>query len=91
MQCEQETKSKNAGGTSILKIHMKDGRVIAGRADFAKGSPANPMSYAEVADKFRGCAEFAKWPTKKTEAVIEFVKTLETSSDVAKLTPLLTN
>ena len=23
------------------------------------------MSYDEVADKFRGCAEFAKWPTAK--------------------------
>ncbi len=77
--------------TSILKIHMKDGRVIAGKADFAKGSPSNPMSYEEVADKFRGCAEFAKWPAKKTEAVIEFVKSIENAPDVGKLTPLLTS
>ena len=27
--------------TSILEIHRKDSRVIAGRAEFAKGSPAN--------------------------------------------------
>jgi len=77
--------------TSILKIHLKDGRTISGRADFAKGSPLNPMSFAEVADKFRGCAEYAKWPQKKTEAVIELVKSLETVSDVSKLTPLLTS
>jgi len=25
--------------TSLLKIHLKDGRVLAGRGDFAKGSP----------------------------------------------------
>ena len=56
--------------TSILKIHLKDGKVISGRAEFAKGSPSNPMSYDEVADKFRGCAEFAKWPAAKTESVI---------------------
>src|SRR6202047_4659176 len=31
--------------TSILKIHLKDGTVIAGRADFANGSPANPMTF----------------------------------------------
>ena len=31
--------------TSLIKIHMKDGQVISGRAEFAKGSPANPMSY----------------------------------------------
>jgi len=75
--------------TSILKIHLKDGRVIAGRAEFAKGSPANPMSYEEVADKFRGCAEFAKWPTAKTESVIAVVRALETIPDVTKLTAAL--
>ncbi len=56
--------------TTILDIHLKDGRTISGRADFGKGSPANPMSYEECADKFRGCAEFARWPTVKAEAIV---------------------
>jgi hypothetical protein len=77
--------------TSILKVRLKDGRVIPGRADFAKGSPANPMSFEEVADKFRGCAEFAKWPKEKAEGVINFVKALETAPDMSKLTGLLTS
>ena len=77
--------------TSILKIHLKDGRILSGRAEFAKGSPANPMSYQEVADKFRGCAEFAKWPTAKTESVIAAVKSLETLSDVGTLSAALTS
>ncbi|HEX7836386.1 MAG TPA: MmgE/PrpD family protein [Kofleriaceae bacterium] len=76
--------------TSILQIHLKDGRVIAGRAEFAKGSPANPMSYDEVADKFRGCAEFARWPAAKAEAVIAAVKSLEAAPDVSKLSAALT-
>jgi 2-methylcitrate dehydratase PrpD len=76
--------------TSILQIRLKDGRVLSGRAEFAKGSPANPMSYDEVADKFRGCAEFARWPAAKTEAVIAAVKSLETLPDVRKLTAALT-
>ena len=76
--------------TSIIKIHMKDGRVIAGRAQFAKGSPANPMSYEEVADKFRGCADFAKWPRKKAETIIEAVKSLERAPDMENLTAALT-
>jgi 2-methylcitrate dehydratase PrpD len=76
--------------TSILKIHLKDGRVLSGRAQFAKGSPANPMNYEEVADKFRGCAEFANWPKQKTESAIEFVKSLEDAPDVRKLASLLT-
>jgi 2-methylcitrate dehydratase PrpD len=75
--------------TSIIKIHMKDGKILSGRAEFAKGSPANPMSYDEVADKFRGCAEFAKWPSEKAEAIIESVKSLERLSDVSSLTSKL--
>ena len=85
--------AENAGldkMTSLLKITLKDGKTISGHAEFAKGSPSNPMSYEEEADKFRGCAEFAKWPTAKTESVIATVKSLETLSDVSKLTPALT-
>jgi 2-methylcitrate dehydratase PrpD len=75
--------------TSLLKIHMKDGSVITGRADFAKGSPINPMTFEEAAAKFRGCAEFAEWPKAKTEKIIAFVTALETVPDVSALTPLL--
>jgi 2-methylcitrate dehydratase PrpD len=74
---------------SILKIHLTDGSVITGRADFAKGSPANPMSFAEAATKLRGCAEFGEWPKAKTEKIIAFTKTLETVPDMSALTPLL--
>jgi 2-methylcitrate dehydratase PrpD len=76
--------------TSLLKIQLKDGKILTGRAQFAKGSPSNPMSYDEVADKFRGCAEFAKWPAQKTEAIIASVKPLENAPDVSKLAALLT-
>jgi 2-methylcitrate dehydratase PrpD len=71
---------------SGLKIYMKDGRVISGRTEPAKGSPENPMTYEEVADKFRGNVEFAKWPKKKAESVIEQVKSLETAPDMSRLT-----
>jgi 2-methylcitrate dehydratase PrpD len=75
--------------TSLLKIHMNDGSVITGRADFAKGSPTNPMTFEEAATKFRGCAEFAEWPKAKTEKIIAFVTALETAPDVSALSPLL--
>jgi hypothetical protein len=48
------------------------------------------MSFAEVADKFRGCAEFAKWPKDKTEAAITFITNIDTAPDVSKLAALLT-
>jgi 2-methylcitrate dehydratase PrpD len=75
--------------TSLLKINLKDGRVIAGRADFGKGSPANPMTFEEAATKFRGCAGYSEWPKVKAEKIIAFVKTLDSAPDVGALSPLL--
>jgi 2-methylcitrate dehydratase PrpD len=88
-----DPEAENAGldkMTSILRIHLKGGKLLSGRAEFAKGSPSNPMTYDEVADKFRGCAEFAKWPSAKTESVIASVKSLENLSDVSRLAAALT-
>ena len=75
--------------TTIIEIALKDGRKISGRADFGKGSPATPMSYEEVADKFRECAAFSRWPSAKAERVIETVRRLEELTDVRELTGLL--
>lgn len=75
--------------TTILKITMKDRRTITGRADFGKGSPTNPMSYDEVAEKFQGCATFAEWPADKASRVVDLVRKLEDVSDVRALTALL--
>jgi 2-methylcitrate dehydratase PrpD len=75
--------------TTILKIALKDGRTISGRADFGKGSPTNPMSYDEVAEKFLGCAAFAEWPGAKANQVIELVRKLEEVPDIRALTALL--
>lgn len=68
---------------------LKDGRKIEGRADFGKGSPANPMSYDEVAAKFRECAEYARWDKAKADKVVELVRGLETVKDVREVTKLL--
>jgi 2-methylcitrate dehydratase PrpD len=74
--------------TTILKITLKDGRVITGRADFGKGSPTDPMSYDEVGEKFHGCAAFAEWPTAKAKQVVEMVRRLEDVADIRTLTAL---
>jgi 2-methylcitrate dehydratase PrpD len=74
--------------TTIIDVRLKDGRTISGRADFAKGSPANPMSFDEVAGKFADCAEAAKWPLKQSKAIVAMVKKLEDLKDVRALTAL---
>ncbi len=89
-----DPEAENAGFdkmVSLLRIHLQDGTVITGRADFGKGSPSDPMSFEEEAEKFRGCADYVQWPTAKTEAVISYVRNLESASDVADLAPLLSD
>jgi 2-methylcitrate dehydratase PrpD len=76
--------------TSLIKIHLKDRRILSGRADFAKGSPADPMSFDETARKFAGCAEYAGWQRLDIDAIIEYVKKLDGQSDISKLSSLLT-
>ena len=75
--------------TTILDIRLRDGRTISGRADFAKGSPAIPMTYREVADKFLDCAAFARWSHEKASRVVDMVGKLETVVDIRTLTALL--
>lgn len=75
--------------TTILTVHLRDGRTLAGRADFAKGSPADPMTSKDVTAKFRNCAEYAAWPGDNTEKIIEFVNNLEHAPDVRKIAALL--
>jgi 2-methylcitrate dehydratase PrpD len=76
--------------TSLITIHLKDGRVLSGRADFAKGSPTDPMSFDETAMKFTGCAEYAGWQRHDIDAIIEYVKKLDGQLDISKLSSLLT-
>jgi 2-methylcitrate dehydratase PrpD len=75
--------------TTIIDIELTDGRRISGRTDFGKGSPANPMSDIEVADKFRECAAWGGLTKAKAEQVIEQVFALEKLPRVRDLTRLL--
>ena len=74
--------------TTIIDIKLKNGPTISGQADFGKGSPANPMSYDEVAEKFHLCAEYVNWPPEKSKQIVEFVRTLESATDMRKLVAL---
>jgi 2-methylcitrate dehydratase PrpD len=75
--------------TTYIDIELKDGRTVSGKSDFGKGSPANPMSYDEVAGKFLECAEFASWDTGRAKEVVSIVREFEKLSDVRGLMALL--
>ena len=74
--------------TTIIDIRLKDGRTISGRADFGKGSPADPMSYDEVAEKFRDAAAYARWPGGKAAEIVHMVRKIEDLPDIRALTAL---
>lgn len=75
--------------TSAVEIVLKDGRILAERADFGKGNKADPMSESEVVDKFRECADYSRWPAAKAEKAIGLIRRLGELEDVRELTEQL--
>jgi 2-methylcitrate dehydratase PrpD len=75
--------------TTLIDIELADGSKISGRADFGKGSPAFPMSYDEVAGKFRENAEFAGMARGRADEIVELVRGLEHLADLGALTSRL--
>jgi 2-methylcitrate dehydratase PrpD len=71
---------------SIVSVERGDAGLLRRVADFAKGSPSQPMSFDEVAAKFATCAEFAGWPAGRAERVVELVASLP---ELASLDELL--
>ena len=75
--------------TTIIEIELDDGSLIKGRADFGKGSTANPMTDDELAAKFRQCAEWGKMPKDRIATVLDMLWHIESLKDVNELTRLL--
>jgi 2-methylcitrate dehydratase PrpD len=75
--------------TTIIDLELADGRRIGGRADFGKGSPANPMSDEELAGKFRECAAWGKLPKSAADRLVHMVLDLEKLKSIRELTRLL--
>jgi 2-methylcitrate dehydratase PrpD len=75
--------------TTIIDIELAGGRKLGGRADFGKGSPANPMSDEELAGKFRECAAWGKLPEASADKVVDRVFNLEKLKSIRELTRLL--
>lgn len=67
---------------SVVKVRLKDGRVIEGRADRAHGTPPDLLSFDQLAEKFRDCARLAV--TKdQAERAVEAVRNIEQMGKVS--------
>ena len=60
---------------SIVEIKTKDGRQFSMRMDNRKGTPENPMSPEEFADKFRDCLAHGRKriSKQKTEKIMQLL------------------
>jgi 2-methylcitrate dehydratase PrpD len=70
---------------SRIRVVLKNGRLIEGRYDVARGHPQKPMSWAELGDKFRDCAALVL-PDKNAEDVVALIARVE---KLKSLKPLL--
>ncbi|GAC1338846.1 MAG: MmgE/PrpD family protein [Acetobacteraceae bacterium] len=75
--------------TSIVEIYLTDGTVLHGRADFGRGSPANPMSWSEVSAKFEETSGHGGLSAERAREVMRMVEDLPDLPDIRTLTRAL--
>jgi 2-methylcitrate dehydratase PrpD len=76
------------GSTGIVEVERRDGTRVEQRVDRALGTRANPMSAAQLMQKFADCARFA--PRKvETERIVALVERLEALPELSGLIELL--
>ncbi len=75
--------------TTIIDVDLVDGTTVRGAADFGKGSPANPMSDDELAEKFTQCAQWSGFDASHARGMLDVLWRIDTLADVRELTSLL--
>ena len=75
-------RSDNIGSQTHVEIRMKDGAVHRGHGDIARGHPALPPARAEIAEKFRQCANEVL-ATKQIESFLQNFDSLERAASIA--------
>jgi 2-methylcitrate dehydratase PrpD len=69
--------------TSLIDVELADGRVLRARAEFGKGSPANPMRDDELIAKFLGCLEWGGVGAATGREVADRVLALEDEATIS--------
>jgi 2-methylcitrate dehydratase len=71
-----------------IEVELTDGRVIKAVVPFSKGLPENPMSPAEVREKFMSLVE-QPLPKGRPQQIIDMVENITDLKDIKKLMELL--
>ena len=83
---------ENKVGPSLVEFVMKDGTILRKQLESVHGGPSSPMTWDELAAKFRSCATYsARPPSADTvERVIDRMRNLEQVADIATVIDELT-
>jgi 2-methylcitrate dehydratase PrpD len=75
----------------IVEIRIKGGQTYAKRVDYPLGSLKNPLSLADVAEKFTDCCNYSvkPIPQENRDEVVRMVANLEDVTDVSQIVSLL--
>jgi len=73
---------------SVVEIIMKDGRKFKTRVDMPKGSPANPVTWEDVRQKF-AMLSLPVIGENKVAALTEMIMRIDTVNDVGRIAALL--
>ena len=73
---------------SRVRVKLKDGRTVEGRADVAKGHPLKPMNWAELAEKFQDCGRLVL-SDNNIEVAIGLVAELDKLKNIVSLVRVL--
>jgi 2-methylcitrate dehydratase PrpD len=87
---EPEVVTSDIGGSAVT-IRTKDGKEYSEKVLYVKGHPKNPMTYEEVAEKFRMCIPFSAKPIQKenVERIIDLIRDLENVNNMNQVISLL--
>ncbi|TMG90952.1 MAG: MmgE/PrpD family protein, partial [Betaproteobacteria bacterium] len=75
--------------TTIVEVELDDGSTVKGSADFGKGSPVNPMSDGELAQKFMECATWGGLERSRAQRIIDLAWRIDELENIDELMRLL--
>ena len=87
-QVEAKVDPSLTGVQSIVEADLADGRTVSVRCDHSRGSPENPLTRAEIEEKFRHYGKGVLAPARIEEAIAAITK-LESLKSVRSLMDIL--
>ncbi|WP_167577862.1 MmgE/PrpD family protein [Ammoniphilus sp. YIM 78166] len=81
---EQFESSSMEEAPSLIKVRMKDGRVLEKKRELAKGSPEYPLSREELIGKYRNCASRVL-SQERVERSLEKILSLDRLQNISSL------